>query len=364
MQFTYQETSNIIFGRGCVKENAAKWQYGTNAYIVTGKHSGRASGALEDVVALLKANHTAYEIFEGIGNNPTVEECREVGEAARKAGADYIVGIGGGSPLDAAKAIAVFARNPELPTVDLFKNTFGSVLPLVAIPTTCGTGSEVTPWSVLTRNDLQSKFSFGTAKTMPVVALVDPAYTESLSDRVMVHTVMDAMTHCLESYISIKANPVTEALSLEGLRRFGKCMREIELCNWDDIRDELVLVSLLGGIAIAKTGTTLMHGMGYPLTYFHGLTHGEANCATMPAYLRFVGNVLQERLQAPLNSMQTDIEALGAFVRRCIPVKITLTADEIQRYAAQSMFQGSVRNLPYPVTEEELAGIFQADLGQ
>ncbi|MDL2234986.1 iron-containing alcohol dehydrogenase [Christensenellaceae bacterium OttesenSCG-928-L17] len=363
MQFEYQAVSNLFFGPDCVRQQTNQWILGKRAYIVTGKYSGRMSGAMMEVTAALEENGVTYEVFEGIGNNPSVMQCKEVAALARKMGAEFIIGIGGGSPLDAAKAISVFATHPDLSVDDLFKNAYGDILPIVAVPTTCGTGSEVTPWSVLTRDDLQSKFSFGTKKTVPAAALLNSNYLMSLSDAVLTHTIMDACTHCIESYISVKASPVTEAWSLDGLRRFANCMDAIAEKRWNDVRDELMVISLLGGLAITKTGTTLMHGMGYPLTYYKNMTHGEANCATLPAYLRFVDTFDSKRLGDVLTALRTDIATFSAFVRRVIPCELVLSEEEIRHYAAQTMRQGSIRNVSHTVTQADLEAIYHMDLG-
>ncbi len=147
MEFNYYLPTRIVFGRGALEKNAATIALGKRAFIVTGKSSGRVSGALGDAIEALEKCGAEYDVFEGIGNNPELEQCYDAGTAARRFKADFIVGIGGGSPLDASKAVAAFAANDITPD-DIFKNTFeNGVLPIFAIPTTSGTGSEVTPWS-------------------------------------------------------------------------------------------------------------------------------------------------------------------------------------------------------------------------
>lgn len=357
MKFAYCMKPDVYFGAGCVKER--DWCMGTRAYVVTGAHSGRASGALEDVEAALRAKGIPYEAFEGIENNPSLEQCRELGARAHAFQADFIVAIGGGSPLDAAKAIAVFALTPEIETETLFQNAYTMALPIVAIPTTSGTGSEVTPFSVLTRRDMETKKSFGSALSFPAIALLDPGYTRSLSRRVTLHTAMDAFTHCLESFLSKRATPVSDALALEGLRRFGPCMQQIEADTCENAREELMLISMLGGMAIAQTGTTMMHAMGYPLTYYKGLAHGEANCAVMKAYLGHIARVSPERLSHALGALGMSREALCDYLERSLVFDFVLTEEEIAHYAAQSMKQGSTGFTPGDVTAETIAALYK-----
>lgn len=359
MEFAFRSRANTFFGAGCVRGHAADWILGTRAFVVTGKSSGRKSGALADVEAALQANGVPYGVFEGIGNNPTLDQCREVAALAREARADFIVGIGGGSPLDAAKAVAVLAAE-DISTEQLYKNAYTSVLPLIAIPTTSGTGSEVTPWSVLTRTDLQTKRSFGNEKTLPAAALLDPEYTRSLSRRITLDTAMDAFTHCLESLMTNKATPVTDAYNYEGIRRFGACLLALERGELDGVREELMLVSLLGGMSIAHTGTTLMHGMGYPLTYYGGLTHGEANCAVLPAYLALTARVQPERHQHALQALGMGAEELSAYVRRNIPLTLRITEEQIRHFALQTMLQSSTRNMPFSPDQGDVETLYRA----
>ncbi len=359
MEFVFRTRANTFFGEGCVKNHAADWILGKRAYVVTGKSSGRKSGALADLEAALESNRVFYGVFEGIGNNPTVEQCREVAALAREAQADFIIGVGGGSPLDAAKAIAVFAVE-DISTEQLYKNAYASALPLVAVPTTSGTGSEVTPWSILTRSDIQTKRSFGNEKTLPAVALLDPAYTKSLSHRITLDTAMDAFTHCFESLMTNKATPVTDAYNYEAIRRFGACLPALERGDLDGIREELMLVSMLGGMSIAHTGTTLMHGMGYPLTYYCGMTHGEANCAVLPAYLDLTARVQPERHQRAFQALRMDAEELSAYVRRNIPLTLRITQEQIRHFSGQTMLQNSTRNMPYLPDQGDVEELYRA----
>ena len=136
MNFSFELPTVVRFGRGAVRENAKLLALGKRAFVVTGANSGRKSGALGDALCALSAEGVAYEVYEGIGSNPNVSACRTLGQRARAFGADFIVGIGGGSPLDAAKAIAVFAAN-EIDEQRLFQYGYeNGVLPIAAIPTT------------------------------------------------------------------------------------------------------------------------------------------------------------------------------------------------------------------------------------
>lgn len=357
-RFNFFVPTDIRFGRGAVAESADVFSDFKRAYIVTGPRSGRASGALHDVTQALQKAGVLYRVFEGISNNPTVEQCLEQGLCAREFGADVIMGIGGGSPLDAAKAVAVFAKNDISPE-RLF--TYGypnGILPIIAVPTTSGTGSEVTPWSVLTRHDKRTKCSFGGAGTFPKYALIDPKYTDSLSPDTTRNTAMDAFTHCLESIISIKATPITDSLNIHALKLFSKCMDQLERGCFDDIRDTLMLVSMMGGLTISQTGTTVMHSMGYPLTYFHGIPHGAANSYVLPAYLSAVKTHRAERLDIALDALGMDCEALASYARRNFPFEIKLAENTIEEYSLQASTQNSAKKTGIPCSPHDIKNMY------
>ena len=358
MEFNYYLPTRIVFGRGALEKNAATIALGKRAFIVTGKSSGRVSGALGDAIEALEKCGAEYDVFEGIGNNPELEQCYDSGTAARRIKADFIVGIGGGSPLDASKAVAAFAANDMTPD-DIFKNTFeNGVLPIFAIPTTSGTGSEVTPWSVMTYHKMRTKRSFGCTLTFPRVALLDPKYTDSLPLDVTRSTSMDAFEHCFESVISKKASPFTDAGNFYALGEFGKLMKQLEDGEVDSLRDMMMLISMIGGTTIAHTGTTLMHAMGYPLTYFHGIPHGTANAMVMPVYMKVVRRFKPERLNAALSALGMSYGELEAYLMRNYPLTVHPDDADVDLWAEQAAVQGATLNTGIPCDKESLKEIF------
>jgi alcohol dehydrogenase class IV len=174
MQFKFQLATRVFLGTGCIRQNREELlKLGKKAVIITGRNSAKASGALNDIIEILREASLEYHVYDKIENNPTLENVREAGLEAKSFGADFVIGIGGGSPLDAAKAVAVLAVNSIQPS-ELYTNTFeNKPLPIAAIPTTAGTGSEVTPYSILNRNDLETKMSFGNEDTFPKIAFMD-----------------------------------------------------------------------------------------------------------------------------------------------------------------------------------------------
>ena len=289
---TYYMPTKIIKGEGCVLDSPNLLILGKKAFIVTGKHSGALSGALDDVKSVLENNKIPYHVYDKIENNPEISDMAEGGRMCREFGADFIVAIGGGSPLDAAKAISVYCTNEpracsDFTLYDIFSGQFkNDPLPMCAIPTTAGTGSEVTPYSILTLHKEQTKRSFSSPLVFYKAAFLDPKYTANLPLQITRNTAVDAMCHLLEGYTNKKSSNLTDYMAIEGLRLIGECKNglltgEISM----EERDKLLYASCLGGIVISQTGTTVVHSMGYALTYFHDIPHGMANGYLVYGYL-------------------------------------------------------------------------------
>lgn len=365
MNFRFFIGTRVIFGKDCVKSNGSELAaFGKKALIVTGRNSGRMSGALADLLEALEGQGIEYGIYDRVDNNPSLDNVQEGGDEAAAFGAEFIVGIGGGSPLDAAKAIAVLAVN-RMDPVDLYKNAFGRTpLPVIAIPTTAGTGSEVTPYAILTRKDLQTKMSFGNEQTFPRLALMDPAYTASMPWEVTVNTAVDAFSHAVEGYLSRRCTPVSDALAEEAVEIFGKTVDS--LLNRDlnyDTREKLLYVSMLGGMVIAHTGTTIVHGMGYSLTYFKNIPHGKANGLLLEEYFRYnhaeAGGKI-DRILALLK--MKDLGEFGSCMRKLLECRETFTEAELRQYAALAMKQRSTGFNARTVVEADLFEIMRKSL--
>ncbi|NLM39963.1 MAG: iron-containing alcohol dehydrogenase [Firmicutes bacterium] len=299
--FSFFMPTKVFFGTGCVKDRRANWIMGKKALIVTGRHSAKASGALDDVIASLPVE---YVVFDEVENNPSLETVSQGGKIAREEGCDFVVAIGGGSPLDAAKAIAVLAVNDVLPLSLYERGWEKPALPIAAIPTTAGTGSEVTQYAVLTVDRDQTKRSISGDDLFPKFALLDPAYTESLSPAVTIDTAVDALSHLIEGFLSVRANQVSSGLAVQGMRIWGRCIPALRSRVFDStVRSELLIASALGGMTIAQTGTTLVHALGYPLTYFHDVPHGRANGILFAAYLRYINQVAPQKIGEILKNL-------------------------------------------------------------
>lgn len=362
MQFKFHMPVRAHFEEGCIRKYGSEMAaFGKKAIIVTGGRSAKASGALDDILEVLKGLGIGYYIFDKVENNPSTANVAEGGAAARQFGADFVIGIGGGSPLDAAKAVAVLAANDMEPE-KLFENRFeNKPLPVIAVPTTAGTGSEVTPYSVLTRKEKQTKGSFGTPDTFPAIAFLDPVYTESQPHEVTVNTAIDALSHCVEGYLSKRSTPVGDILAREGIRLFGECSQS--LANGQisrKIREKLLYASMLGGMVIAHTGTTIVHGAGYNYTYFMDIPHGRANGYLMAEYLRFNSSYAPDKTKDIIALLGlTDIDAFAGLIESLIGKPPELSGEEISKYAAITMTQKSTTYNIRPVQARDIEEIYK-----
>ncbi len=261
---------------------------GSKALIVTGKHSAKANGSLDDVIAALDEYNISYIHFNKIEENPLVETVMEAVDFAKNENVDFVVAIGGGSPLDAAKAIALMLKHTEEDSSYLFRaGGDDSHLPLCLIPTTCGTGSEVTGVSVLTRNDIKTKQSIS-FKIFGNIALLDGKYLESLSPKVLKNTAMDAFCHLVESYVNNNATIYSRIVCLDGLSSFKNVLPVVKGEKKPELSDyfNLLRTSTYAGMAIAQTGTAIPHGLSYAFTYNLGVEHGRACGYFLAGYLK------------------------------------------------------------------------------
>ena len=212
----------------CVTKHSAELAaLGTKALIVTGRSSSKKNGSLDDVITALETHRISYAVFNEVEENPSVETVMKARDLGLSSGADFVIGIGGGSPLDAAKAIAVMLQNPDKDWQYLYESTSAKALPIAAIPTTCGTGSEVTGVAVLTRHDLKTKVSM-THRIFPTLALVDGKYILKTPHRIIVNTAIDALSHLIESVINTLADEYSDMVAFAGLNAWRACKPFIE----------------------------------------------------------------------------------------------------------------------------------------
>jgi len=292
-RFEFATAQRIVFGPGVLAGvGGLALELGRRPLVVTGRDRARCQPLLD----LLEARGLQADVFAMAGE-PTVAEAARGAAQARAGGADLVLAFGGGSALDAGKAIAALAVNEGDPLRYLEVIGQGLALerrplPCIAIPTTAGTGSEVTRNAVLASPEHGVKVSLRHPWMLPAVALVDPALTLGLPPEITASTGLDALTQLIEPYLSVRANPVTDALALEGIRRAARSLRRAWSEGGDlEAREDMALASLLGGLALANAGLGAVHGLAAPLGGLRPVPHGFA-CAAL------LGPVLAANLQA------------------------------------------------------------------
>ena len=286
--FFYMPTK-VYSENNCVRAHAKELaSIGKKALIVTGRNSAFKNGSAADVETALSEYGVEWAFFNEIEENPSVETVMKGRDRGLAEGVDFVIGIGGGSPMDAAKAIALMIRCKDAGADYLYdKNAVTDALPVVCIPTTCGTGSEVTAVSVLTRHSLRAKGSIP-HKIFPVLSLLDGKYLMNAPRRVITDTSIDALSHMYESYLNTKSTDFSRMCVDAGLKAWSRSRETIlsgapmtlDNCN------DMLNASMYAGMAIAQTGTTLPHGLSYPLTYETGMPHGKACGYFLAGYLR------------------------------------------------------------------------------
>lgn len=273
----------------CVMKHGAELaSLGRRALIVTGKSSARRCGAFDDVTAALSQNGVSWVEFAEIEENPSVETIMRARQVGCKVEADFVIGIGGGSPMDAAKAIALMMKHPDCDQSYLYDKTAETTtVPVAEVPTTCGTGSEVTAVSVLTRHDKHVKGSIP-HKIFAQLALIDGRYLSSAPAHVLANTTMDALCHLYESFIHSKATDFSRMCAEAGIRTWSKSKDVILGKRQATSQDyqNMMNASCMAGMSIAHTATSIPHALSYRLTYSAHMAHGKACGYFLTGYLK------------------------------------------------------------------------------
>ena len=342
--------TQVFFSDNCLAEHADVFKLGKKALIVTGHNSSKINGSLADVEAALAKNSIPYAVFDKVPGNPDIAICYEGAEVARKEQADFIVAIGGGSPMDAGKAIALLAVN-DTPEDKLFAGEWKSVLPVICIPTTAGTGSEVTQYSILSDDKAQTKRAIASPLIFPKIALLDSKYQLALPRATTVNTALDALSHNVESMLSIRSTPLSSAVAKSGVEAFRKSLKALtdDALTADD-RANLIYASTTGGIAIAQTTTNIVHALGYSLTYFRHIDHGRANALTLGAYLTYMNEHVPDKVAEVLAALKLkSTDEFKTMIDTLLGEKEKFTEEELKGYvefAASSANSRSALVLP------------------
>jgi alcohol dehydrogenase len=344
---------------------------GRKCLIVSGRRSARLSGLLGRITDQLASKKIDYALFDQVEPNPTTGTIKDGADIARSEKVRWVLGIGGGSALDAAKAIALMAVNQgEVSAYCTGMLPENPPFPVVAVPTTSGTGSEVTAASLITDVKAGDKLGLVMPELFPQIAVLDPALTLSMPENVTVDTGLDALCHAVESWFSRRRSVCTDILAQEAIRRI---VRSLPIARKDPenlgTRSDMHLAATLSGLAIANTGTLVPHALGYPVTVRYGLSHGRTTALLIPAFLEKMKAVEPERAEKagellgerenPQLAMRAFIESLGVAPRLGAYGVLEKDAEPFSRLA-----QGKkhVKNSPGDWTENMLQDVFRESI--
>lgn len=291
--YVWPGKTHFGFGAAQLVAEEVKELKATTVFLVTDPGVS-AAGLLKPIITALNQGGITWTVYEDAEANPSIESIHATSTAFRESGAQLIIGVGGGSVLDTAKAVKLHAGGPAEVSIWEYATMLGdekrpypgrtAMPPYIAIPTTAGTGAEVTPWAVLTHETHQLKFGVGNTSTIPDVALVDPDLTLTLPPHLTAATGMDTLVHLIEAYVSTNNNPVLDPMILYGIELVGRSLRTAVIQGDNrQARADMMQASMIGGVAISSKWLGACHSLAHPLSCHSDLHHGLA-CAIMLPY--------------------------------------------------------------------------------
>ncbi len=360
-RFEFATVQRIIFGRGVIRELPELCRsFGQRALLITGKRPRPWETRLP------------YVAIQSIGGEPTIQDIERGVEVAKHHNADLIVAIGGGSVVDAGKAIAAMSTQPGgltryIEVIGEGKPLEATPLPFIAVPTTAGTGAEATRNAVLASEEHRVKASLRHASMLPRIALIDPELAVDVPPNITAASGMDALTQCLEAFVCSRAQPMTDALCLDGIRRAVRSLERAFQNGHDlDAREDMALCALNSGIALANAGLGAVHGFAAPIGGMFHAPHGAVCAALLAPVWEANAQRVQDRAKFDQVNQMLGGDAIAwlhAITSRLQIPKLSQWGiqesdlDEIARKAAAA---SSMKANPVALTHEELVGVLRA----
>lgn len=379
--FTFRAAPEITFGVGSVQQLGQKLKnWGVQKLLLVVDQGFAKYGPLSKVTDALAKEGIKFFIFDQVEPEPRAETADKCGSLAQKEKVDFIIGVGGGSAMDTAKAAAILATNEgRAKDYQGLNKVPRPGLPKGMIPTTAGTGSEVTFTAVFINEEEKKKAGINSPYLFPEIALLDPELTLSLPPAVTAYTGMDALAHAIESFTSLQANSLSEMFSLEAVSKIMKNLR-LAVENGKDInaRSEMLMGSLLAGIGLANAGVTAVHSLSYPLGGSFRVPHGVGNGLLLPAVMEYNVSSCPERFAPLAKAMHVEtrgltlseaalrvVEAVKKLARD-IEVPQRLSDLGIPKSALPLMAEEALKvvrpleNNPRPISKEDVLRIYEA----
>jgi len=374
MNFNYYIPTRILFGPGKLEELSKENLPGKKALIVisSGK-SMKENGYLDRLIKILQSKQIEYALFDKILPNPIKTHVMEGAQLARKEGCDFVIGLGGGSSIDSAKSIAVMATNPG----DYWDYISGGTgkgmplqnppLPIVAITTTAGTGTEADPWTVITKEDTNEKIGFGNYMTFPVLSVVDPELMLSVPEKLTAYQGFDALFHSTEGYIASIATPMSDIYALKSIELISKYLPEcVKNGNNLEARTQLALANTLSGFVESISSCTSEHSLEHALSAHHPeLPHGAGLIMLSEAYYTFFASKVPERFVDMAKAMGVDVDSLPEDERPFSFVKALIELQEACGVRDLKMSDYGIKKEDIPILAENarttMGGLFELD---
>ena len=377
-RFILNETS--YHGKGAIQEIAGEVKArGLEKALVCSDPDLLKFGVTKKVTDVLDQAGVAYEIYSEIKPNPTIENVKDGVEACKKAGADCIIAIGGGSSMDTAKAIGIIITNPEYADVRSLEGTVPTknpCLPIIAVPTTAGTAAEVTINYVITDVEKNRKFVCVDPHDIPVVAIVDPDMMASMPKGLTAATGMDALTHAIEGYITKGAWELSDMFHLKAIEIIAKSLRGA-VANTPEGREGMALGQYIAGMGFSNVGLGIVHSMAHGLSALYDTPHGVACAIILPTGLEYNKPVAGKRYRAIGKAMQvpgidamTDEEAADATIAAVkqlsadvgIPANLNgiLKEEDVPFLAKSAYADACCPGNPRDTSEEEIAELYKS----
>lgn len=370
MNFEHYSPTKIIFGTGKLKKLAEFLpSHLKRVLIVTGKRSSKENGSLSSLQTSLRKLNRLYFLFDGVEQNPSTQTVDKGTYVARKEKVDAVIGLGGGSPMDVAKCIALLTNNAgKIEDYIGGKEPQNTPVPIIEIPTTAGTGSEVTQYAVLTNPKSYTKAGYSNSYLFPSIAILDPELTISMPYKVTVNTGIDALTHAIEGYLSTQATPISDTLALESIKIIKEYLPKVAV-NGKDImaRTHMLYGSMVAGLVIAQTKTIILHALGYPLTTFYNIPHGRANGALLPYVLEFLKDVQDKKISKIIEMFGgKDLDIIKSFVNELgISIHLSdygITQDGIPGFVKDVKGRVNLKVTPKKVLQEDISNLYKQAL--
>lgn len=370
--FEYRLPTEIVFGEGRIRELADHLRaHGLTRPLIVTDRGLRSTGIIDRVETILVEAGLPARVFDAVTSDPLTSTVEEVRDVIAEHGLNGTVGIGGGSSLDVAKAAAALATNPGAPQAYVGREKLThDPLPIVAVPTTAGTGSEVTIWSVLTDAQTGAKVSIGSVRIMPRVALLDPELTYGLPPAITAATGMDALSHAVESYGSVWNHPIAESLALRAIELVGQHLRPAVSNGADPMaRRGMLMASLISELAANSTRLGLCHALALPLGANHHVPHGVANALLLAPVADFNAAAAPDRYRIIATLLGAPDDAAIAIDRLRGDIGITdglaawnVRPDDFGRIVAMALKSDNCQANPREAGEQELTALLHAAL--